>query len=107
MSLLRKSMELGFGALLLTKEAAEELLNELGDGSEAEEGERRRLLDELVAKGQRLRQELSDSVAAEVDAAIERSGLVRRRDYEALLARVEVLERRLMGSGVIESASDL
>lgn len=114
MSLLKRSLELGLGALLMTKEAAEELIDELA-GQEDDEG-KRKLLDELVEKGEKLRDQLGEAIRGEVDQAIERTGLVRRAEYEALLARVEALERHRpadeseAGAGVeprIVSASDL
>lgn len=114
MGLLRRSMELGLGAMILTKEAAEELFDELSsDAAGSDPQERRRLVDELVEKGQKLRAELTQTIRAEVDHAIERSGLVRRSDYEALAARVEALERGTQApvaiddAPEIESASDL
>lgn len=106
MSLLRRSVELGLGALMLTREAVEELLGQPEDDV-IEVDQRRELAEELLAKGRQLREELSLTIRREVDEALARSGLVRRAEYEALEARVAALEARLAGDPGIESASDL
>lgn len=107
MGLLRRSLELGLGALLLTKEAAEDLLGPPVEGESPEDRERRRrTVDEIVARGQRFREELEESLREEVDAALARAGLVRREEFDRLAERVLELERRLAG-GEFEAASDL
>ena len=96
MSLLRRSLELGLGALLLTKEAAEGLLDNLGGDDQASHEQRERA-EELAARARRFLDELAESVRGEVERAIARAGMVRRDEYDALAARVRALEQRLGG----------
>jgi len=106
MGLLKRSLELGLGAMLLTKEAAEELLDDLsGEGSDAGPKTRERV-KELLDRGQQLREELAESIRNEIDHALRRSGLARRSEIEALEQRLAVLEAKLNGPDAV-SASDL
>ncbi len=106
MRLLKRSLELGLGAMLLTKEAAEELLEDLsGEGSDA--GPRtRQAVEDLLERGQELREELVASVRHEVDHALQRAGLARRSELDAIEQRLALLEAKLNDSGAV-SASDL
>ena len=104
--LLKKSLELGLGAMLLTKEAAEELLDDLGHDGSAEEPETRQVVAEIVERGQQLRAELAESIRNEIDSALQRAGLARRSELAALEQRIVLLEARLNDSGAV-SASDL
>lgn len=106
MSLLRRSLELGLGAMLLTKEAAEELLEDLS-GEQSDAGPRtRKAVEDLLERGQELRAELAESIRHEVDQALQRAGLARRSELEALEQRLALLEAKVDDSGAV-SASDL
>jgi len=108
MSILRRSLELGLGALAVTREHAEAWLDELAQREEVPAGaERDRLIDDLMERGRQFGEELSEAVRKEVAAALARSGLVRREEYETLLARVAELERRVAGAPAIEPVADL
>ena len=108
MSLLRRSLELGLGAVMLTKEAAEEVLDDLaGQRSEADSDDHQRRLQALADRGRELWGEVEASIRREVAAAVEHAGLVRRSEYEQLLQRVTALEQRTSGPDEVVSASDL
>ncbi|MBI2299141.1 MAG: hypothetical protein HYU66_09410 [Armatimonadetes bacterium] len=95
MSLLRRSLELGLGALLLSKEAAEDLFDNLAAGEP--EADRRARAKELAERARRWCDDLAASLRTEADSAVARAGLVRRAEYEALVARVAVLEAAAAG----------
>jgi polyhydroxyalkanoate synthesis regulator phasin len=111
MGLLRRSLELGLGALMLTKEAADELLDEAAAEDDGGDSARaREIVAELRERGRKAREELAEGIRREVDAVLERGHLVRREEYDALLARVEALEARLgmtPAKPQFESAPDL
>jgi polyhydroxyalkanoate synthesis regulator phasin len=94
MSLLRRSMELGLGALLLTKDAAEQLVRDLAEKDEpvADAGVG---AEDLRRRAQRFAEELAQAVKEDVDQALAAAGMVRREEYEQLQARVAALEARL------------
>lgn len=107
MDLLRRSLELGLGALMLTKEAAEDVLDELTD--EEDRAKTKQALDELLERGQKWRRELAEQLAGEVKKAVSQAGLVTREEHQQLQARVAELERALAeGQGpCAEAANDL
>ena len=108
MDILRRSLELGLGALALTRDKAEQLLDELsGPSAMVDADERERQVQELLLRGRQFADEFAEAVRKEVAQALARSGLVRREEYDALQARVDELERRLAGAADIEPASDL
>ncbi len=108
MGLLRRSLELGLGALAVTKQAAEDLLHAWdGDSGDDPEGERRQQLGALLTRARQFQGELAAAVRDEVSALLERSGWVRREEYEALRGRVDELERKLAGDPDIEVVADL
>lgn len=104
MSLLREALELGLGALVLTKETAEEMLAGASEFTGDDTGD-------LRAKGRRLADELTALIRREVDATASRGGFVRRDEHEALAARVAALEAALaeltLARDGIEPAADL
>jgi polyhydroxyalkanoate synthesis regulator phasin len=110
MGLLRKSVELGFGALLLTKEAAEDLYKELTDEDGVEREKAHAMVDDLLARAGTWRDDVVKTLREEVNQAIQAAGLVPRSDYDALAARVQALESQVRlcraGSLPFEGTSD-
>jgi len=110
MGLLRRSVELGLGALLLTKETAEQLVRELVEDDDRDPEQAETMSEELRRRAQALREEFSAAVREDLDRAIEAAGLVKRSDYEQLAARVAALEaeQRLHRSAALpfESTSE-
>jgi polyhydroxyalkanoate synthesis regulator phasin len=95
MGLLRRSVELGMGALLLTKETAEQLVRELVEDDNRDPAQAETLSAELRGRAQALREEFTAAVREDLDHAIAAAGLVRRSDYDQLAARVAALEADL------------
>lgn len=95
MGLLRRSLELGAAAWLLTKEAADELIEDLTKDGGMEREKADSLLADLRRRGQEVRDDIAESIRSEVDEATKRAGLVRKSELDALRTRVEALERRL------------
>lgn len=106
MGLFRKSIELGFGALLLTKDAAEELIHELTDDDGLERERAREIVDDLARRAGALRDELAGAVRHEVDQAVNAAGLVRRAEFDKLAAKVAALEARAAAGRTFEGTSD-
>lgn len=110
MGLLQRGAELGLGALLLTRETAEELVRDLlgEDREESEPGP----VDRLRTRAESLRAEFAQTINDDLDRALAAAGLIRRAEFDRLAARVAALEaqlslRRVTGAGVpYESTSE-
>lgn len=88
---LKKGLYLGVGAFALTKEKIEQVVDEMVRRGDAEQGERAKLIDELLERTREFEKELSEKVRS----IIQTYGYVPRRDLEELKKRVEVLEKEL------------
>lgn len=90
--MLDRMVEMGLGAALLTKEAAEKLVDDLVKRGSVTKEDGRRLFAEMVEKG-RLQKERMDEVIAEtVSQMLNKADLARRSQVEALEKRLAALE---------------
>jgi len=92
--IIERSLELGLGALTLTKEKIEEMVEDLDKLRDAPRERGRELVDRLLEKGREARQELREFIARETEQALAKANLAPRSELEALKARVEALEAR-------------
>ncbi|MGD2144530.1 MAG: hypothetical protein PVF54_08650 [Anaerolineae bacterium] len=90
-NILERTLLLGLGVLTLTREKVSEAVNELVDEEQVEPEEARKLIDALVSKGEKERQELRDVIRQEVD----RVRPVTRNEFEALNRKVDDLVDRI------------
>jgi polyhydroxyalkanoate synthesis regulator phasin len=83
------------GALALTAERADQLVDELADRGGLRRDEARALVEDMRARwrGDALR--FSERVATQMNSALREMGLVTRDEYEELELRVAQLEHRL------------
>ena len=91
MGLLKRSVELGLGALLLGKETAEEVVRELV-ASDHDSERAKAAGAELRERARAFADEVSAALRDDLDQAIAAAGLVRRSEYDQLAARVAALE---------------
>ncbi len=89
--LLKKGLYLGVGAFTLTKEKIEQVVDEMVRRGDAEQGDKAKLIDELVERTREFEKELSEKVKG----IIQTYGYVPRRDLEDLKKRIEALEKEL------------
>ncbi len=99
-NLLEKTVLLGLGVLTLTRDKVKEAVDELVEEGKVEPEESRRIVDVLVAKGEKERVELRKLVRQEVESVKP----VARREFEELSRKIDELIARLEPSEDKESA---
>lgn len=91
--LFEKMAEVGIGAMALTAESAQKLVNELVAQGQVAKEESATLAERLLAMGRRQQEMVRESVDKAVDAAITRMTLVREADLDDLRRRIAALEQ--------------
>ncbi len=93
--LLEKTIELGLGAALLTKEAASKLVDDLVKRGAVTRDEGKKLVDQMLEKGRGQKEKMETFVAEVAERVVNRADLARRPSVEDLERRVAALEERL------------
>lgn len=93
--LVRKSFLAGIGAISITREKAEDLVNELSRRGQMSREEARGLVDEMVERGEKEREEMNRTIRQQVRKSVEDMGLASKEDVHELIHRIEVLEARI------------
>jgi polyhydroxyalkanoate synthesis regulator phasin len=96
--LLEKTIELGLGAALLTKESATKLVDELVRRGEVSREESKKLVSEMLDKGRGQKEKMEDFIAGIVERSLAKADIARRSQIEELERRLADLERRVTGS---------
>lgn len=91
---LRKIGLLGIGIAALTKEKAEEIVNEFVEKGELSSEEGKELVKDLLKKSEEQRKELAKKIDSEVKKAL-KGLVVSRSDIQRLEKRIEKLEGKL------------
>ncbi|MDD2421513.1 MAG: HU family DNA-binding protein [Heliobacteriaceae bacterium] len=92
---LRKTFLVGLGALTLTKEKAEQLVDELAKKGEVSKEDAGKMVDEFLEKGREQREAIADAAHVEFTRFRGEFGVVTRKEYEALAARIAAIEEIL------------
>lgn len=95
LEILRKTLLAGLGAITMTKERAEQLVDELVKKGELSKEEAGKVVSEMLEKGREQREVMSDAIKVEFSRLRGEIGLVTRKEYEALVERVAAIEERL------------
>jgi polyhydroxyalkanoate synthesis regulator phasin len=93
--LARKAMLIGIGALYMTKEAVEGIVDELVKKGDLTQQEGRKLAAEMLERGEKERKQIQSTVESAVAKVLEKSGVATKADLERLEARVAALEDQL------------
>jgi len=93
--LLEKTVELGLGAALLTREAIARLVEDLVKRGAVTREDGKRLLEEMLEKGKGQKKKMESFVAEVVERALVRADLARRSAVEDLEQRIAALEDQL------------
>lgn len=88
---LKKSLYLGVGAISLTKEKIEQLVDDLIHKGEASQSERAKLIDEFFSRAKEQEKEVTDKVKDIVKSY----GVVSKKEFDELRKRLEKLEKKL------------
>jgi polyhydroxyalkanoate synthesis regulator phasin len=93
--LLEKTVELGLGAALLTKEAATKLIEDLVKRGAVRREDAGKLVSEMMEKGKTQRQKMETFVAEVAERVLAKADLARRSKVDDLERRLAELEQRL------------
>ncbi len=95
MDIIRRSVLLGLGALSLTKEKAEELVDDLIRRGEVASGEKARSVDDLLQEAQRQEREIDRKITGCVQRVVADMGLPTKRDLDEILITLKNIERKI------------
>jgi polyhydroxyalkanoate synthesis regulator phasin len=93
--LMLKTIELGLGALTLTKEAGQRLITELEEKGQMSRQEAAEAFERIRAAGKEQSHRLEEMVNKMVDHALEKTDVARGAEVKALQERIKVLEAAL------------
>ena len=90
-----KAINLGLGAISLTKEKAEKFIDEMVEKGEISKEDAKQTLEDVMKKGEEHKEEVRNLVREEIDSWKSKFGVVSRADYEKLEQRIKDLESKL------------
>lgn len=97
--LFEKTVELGLGAALLTKESAQRLVDELVKKGDVSREEGKKLVSDMLEKGKGQKEKMEGFVADIVQRMIEKANVARNSRVDELEQRLAALEQRLDQTG--------
>ncbi len=92
--LFKKGVLLGLGALTMTKEKIEQVVDELIKKGELSQDERAKAIKDLLKKAEEQEKALADKVSAEVNEAIKKLGVPTKKDLERLEKKIDDLRKK-------------
>lgn len=92
---IKKGLFAGIGAVLLTRDKVERVVERLVNERKLSREEGQRLVDELVQTGEKQWSSLEDRVMETIRNGIDHLDIGRRTELEALRERVENVEKRI------------
>lgn len=88
-------INLGLGAISLTKEKAEMFIDEMVERGEINKEDAKQTLDDVIKKGEEQKVMIQNMVREEIDNWRSKYGVVSRAEYDKLLERIQVLESKI------------
>ncbi len=86
-SLFEKGFLVGIGLLSMTREKAQQVIEELSHEGEVQKGEMKQWVDQLSDRGEEERQALRKLIRDEVKKALDEMGLATKDDIQKLLEK--------------------
>lgn len=93
--LISKTILFGLGALSVTKEKAEELVDMLVKKGEVTREEAQNIVDDFVKKGKQEREMFQDTIRNELDKVMNEVNLATKEDLTKLEEKIDELKRLL------------
>lgn len=93
-NLLNQFISLGVGAAVFSKEQIERSVEDLVRKGEISKGDSRELVERLIEKGSKMREEMDSIIASKVSQTLDQLHLVSKDELRKLERRIEELERR-------------
>ena len=95
MSILKDLVNLGLGVAVMTKEKAEDVVNELVKKGEIGQDEGKKLIDDLIKKGEESKKEIETTIEKTVRNLIEKIDMPTRQELNNLKSEMEQLKEKL------------
>jgi polyhydroxyalkanoate synthesis regulator phasin len=99
MDIIKKAMLLGLGVISLTKEKAEELVDDLIKRGEVAREEKFKIVDKLLKEAEKQEKELIGKITGSVQKVITDLGLPTRKDLKEISNRLEDIEKKISPAG--------
>ena len=93
--LIKKGVLLGLGILAMTKEKAEEIVDELIQKGQATNENRHQLIDDLLSKAQKIETDLENRIKNQVKTTIEKLGIPTKNDIDDLKTKIDTLIKKI------------
>jgi polyhydroxyalkanoate synthesis regulator phasin len=93
--LFEKTIEVGLGAALLTKESATKLVDDLIQRGTVTKTEGKKLVNDMLEKGKRQKQKMEELITEVVQRVMDKADVARQSHIEELERRIADLEERL------------
>jgi polyhydroxyalkanoate synthesis regulator phasin len=93
--LFEKTVEIGLGAALLTKESATKLVDDLIQRGAVSKTEGKKLVADMLEKGKGQKRKMEDFIVEIVQRVMDKADVARRSSIEELESRIAELEERL------------
>ena len=93
--LLKKVLSLGFGALVVSKDKIEEVVNELVKKGELGQEEGKNLVNELIEKGEASVNEVEGKIEKIVKSVTEKLDLPTRKELNEIKSEIEQIKEKL------------
>lgn len=100
--LLEQGVLMGLGAVALTRETAQHMVDEMIKRGQAQREEASELVDKLVKRGERERDALRKLIRSEVEDALKALNLPTRSELRAIERRLDAILHRLEGKAPAE-----
>ena len=92
--LFKKTVLMGLGAMTITKEKAEDLVDELIKKGELAKDKRSKAVQDLLEKAEEQQKAIFDKVNDEVNKSIEKLGIPTKQDFERLEKKIDELKKK-------------
>ena len=95
MNLVKDMLATGLGAVFLTKDKIEDMVQKLVEEGSVNKQEAEELIEDMVKKAKKQREELKNKVKTEVETEFENAGFSRQEEVEDLKGKVDRLELQI------------
>jgi polyhydroxyalkanoate synthesis regulator phasin len=86
-NLLEKGFLIGIGLLSMTREKAQDIIDDLSNEGDLQKGEAKEWVDQISARGEEERQALRKLIRDEMKKVLDEMGLVTKEDIKELLKK--------------------
>jgi polyhydroxyalkanoate synthesis regulator phasin len=93
--LIKKTMLMGVGLAVMSKEKAAALAKEIADSAQLSSEKGQEFVKEVVGKSEKAKKDLEETIQKFVNEGLKRTNLPTREDFAALQARMEALEGKI------------